>query len=197
MNKPVFGFDIDDVVFDTFSVIKHVFMTEHGIDVGTPTRFGLEEECNGKMATSQVSDAIDKALSYIDMNKPIHGALEFLREYQLVTKNKIIFITSRRLDMKNPTEELLSKWIPNLDYVVFYAKDKSKGDFAVENGIQFFIDDRVKYCVDVASRGIVALMPRRSWNILYQDPLCTNKVVRVRDYDDINLIFNTFLHYQM
>lgn len=197
MKKPVFGYDIDDVVFDTFSVIKRVFMTQYGIDVGTPTRFGLEHECNGKMSVSQVSDAIDTALSYIDMNKPIDGALEFLRNYQLVTKNKIIFITSRRLDMKGPTEELLSRWIPTLDYIVFYANDRSKGDIAVENGIQFFIDDRVKYCVDVSNRGVVALMPRRSWNELYQDPLNTNKVVRVRDYDDINLIFNTFLHYQM
>lgn len=196
-NIPFFGFDIDDVCFHSFHVIADTIMKWYGKEINEPKNFKLTEECPD-IDPSDVYKAIDYSLiERFDYMEPVHGSLLFIKRYYAITKQKIVFITSRnpsRLDrIESATHQLITKWFPNIEYEVYFPKGegKTKGVVCSELGIDVFIDDRVKYCVDVSNNGCLALMMTRKWNKKFDDPEGKHKIVRVGNWNDVNIIFES------
>lgn len=196
-NIPFFGFDIDDVCFHSFYVIAKTIKEWYGKEISEPKNFNLEEECPD-LDPTDVYKAVDHSLiNRFDEMEPVHGALLFIKRYQRITKQKIVFVTSRnpsRLDgIESATHKLIQKWLPNTDYEVYFPKGegKTKGVTCSELGIEVFIDDRVKYCVDVSNNGCLALMMTRKWNKKFDDLDGMHKIVRVGNWNDVNIIFES------
>ena len=195
MKSPTFAFDIDDVVFDSYSVIYGFLKSELGIDHANPSTFSIEKECG--LTASTVSWVVDNALSDNDKIRPITGAIEFVKLYHLITKNPLIFITSRPSSLRQHTYDLLDTYIKGTPYKVYFpnARGITKGDIAKENEIEVFVDDRIKYCLQISQQGILAIMMSKSWNFSFNNEMCSHRIVRVKNWDDVHLIFGTLLHY--
>lgn len=196
MKTPIFGFDIDDVVFDSYAVISDLLEKEFGIiRTCPPLSYNLEKEC--ALTSSQTRWLVDTALTFNDKIKPISGALDFINKYHIVTKRPIIFMTSRPTILKQHTHDLISGWLKAIPYEVHFpnAEGRTKGDAAKEKNIEVFVDDRIKYCLQISKSGLLALMMSRSWNHSFVDESCSHRIVQVKNWNDVSLIFGTLLHY--
>jgi hypothetical protein len=195
LKYPLFGFDLDDVIFTTFSNILNILESEFDIKDFVPTGFGVME---GMLPAEDYRYVINKAIiENVEFLRPVEGALQFLKYYHELTGYDLIFITSREPCMAEATVYLLEKWIPHLPHEVFFSKieQRTKGEIAEELAIQVFIEDRVKYCRHVAQKGILAIMPARSWNAKILNSDDRKGILRVGGWDDIRTIFDALIHF--
>lgn len=192
---PIAGFDIDDVIFQSFKPIQKLFENRYCISISEPPTFSLRDYCSS-LTEEQYKNVIDDALANFDEIEPYEGAIEFINHYQKSTHYEVIFVTSRNSKMFDPTFKLLDKWFPNLKYKVFFphTDGKRKIDVIKKCGIDIFVEDRLKYCLDISSNGCLVLMIDKAWNRRFQENANNNKIVRVNDWSDIRMIYDTFLH---
>lgn len=198
---PVFGFDIDDVIVYTFNELIRTAKEMFNVDIIEPTAFvGSDQKIHGELSSSEWTTVIDTALCRYSEFKPIPGSIEFLRLYQKMTGNQIIFITSRNParcpELKTATENMLNCYISDLDYTIYYSRSgiRPKVNIANECGIQFFVEDRLKYVKEISSTGIYVLMPLRRWNERYlRESVKSTTIIPVTSWGDINVIFDSAL----
>lgn len=197
MRYPFIGFDIDDVCFHSFHVIAETIMEWYGKELAAPTNFSIPTQFPD-MNPDDIYDAIDYALvEKYDKMEPVHGAIAFLRKYQEYTGNTIMFVTSRnparKPELKEATEKLLEKWLSDIDYKIYFPKSegRSKADLCDDFCFDLFIEDRIKYCLEISDRGRLSLLMTRPWNKRFIDSECIHRIVRVGNYYDVNLIFES------
>lgn len=197
MIMPIFGFDIDDVCFNSFDIIARRIENKFNRDIKLPTNFDICDQFSD-IDPMYIYEEIDKALidEFSDI-KPVDGCLDFLKNYQLNTGEAIHFITSRnplRNKIREATYALIDMWIPDLRYDISFPKEfgKTKGIICKENKIGIFIEDRVKYCIDVSNHGSLVLMMSRNWNKKYIDQYCFSSIIRIESWKEVYLIFKSF-----
>lgn len=189
-----FAFDIDDVIFRSYDLIAEFLEKEYGIPYTEPETFDLLGKL--KFNSTEIRYIIDKSLSQIDKFIPIEGSIDFLKTYHCVTGDSINLITSRHESLVQSTYDLFDKWLGDTPYTVKFpiTEGKTKADSAIEMGVDVFVEDRVKYSIQVSDAGALVLMMRRSWNSRFVDPLCSHRIIQIDNWKDVDLIFRTFLH---
>ncbi len=148
-----FGFDLDDVVFDTSKVMKRYVLSDpnreelisHMVDV-----------MRGDITVPVVKQFIDKnVVQVLAEAEPKPYAVEVIRRL-MQSGDQVSFITTRG-EKKMPGTELVTLEalkrfeIPYTD-IEFDAFEK--GEVCKKRKIEFFSDDSIQNCADVARENI-------------------------------------------
>ncbi len=199
MISPIFGFDIDDVVFYTFKELARTAKELIGVDLIEPSSFGSVCTINEQLSDEDWRTVVDAALIDYDKFDPIPGAIDFLKRYQNITGNPLVFITSRDPERNQEigiaTEALFRKHIPHLEYYIKYSKsvELPKVEIVKEFDIEIFIEDQLEYAKEVCASGIYVLMPLRAWNRHYLQEDRVRNLIPINDWNDVNYIFDTIM----
>ncbi len=144
----VIGLDIDDVIFDTSGVMRNILgdikdkeLIDRKIDV---MRGDASIPVIAKFLKKYLIVAVENARPMPDAAKVIHD----LREQG----HKIVLITARG-DKNFPgtlagNEKALTKYGVEYDVIVYDSADKV--DACRKNGVEVFVDDSPRNCVEVA-----------------------------------------------
>jgi len=106
---------------------------------------------------------------------------------KLAKDNKLIIITTRRIDYKDKTEKFLQKHFKGIPLELVFSGDfhnqgKTKADFCNELGISLIIEDNKEYALDCAKKGIKVFLLDKPWN-----QNCENheNLVKVQNWNEI------------
>lgn len=188
------AFDIDDVIFDTFKNLKIKIFELYNIDIRDPRSFTLIN--NYGLTKDMIEVAVNETLTEWEKLLPIDGSIEYIKKYHdHNTPN--LFITSRSINLKSETETLLDYWLSqhSIKYKVLYTEGSrnNKSDFAVEENVTIFIEDRIKHAFDLAGCGIHVILMDKSWN--RRDITEFNNIKRVNNWieveDEINVLYSS------
>lgn len=147
------GIDIDDTLIDTTKNFKDV--------IGQYDKTGdvekyVEEILSGEIPTENIRKFMNTYL--LEVTKTIEikeDAADVIRRLK-EKGHKIIFITSRNDEeckgLEDFTLEYLKKNNVVYDRILLNSRDKAK--VCLENDIDIMIDDSMKHCQNVASKGI-------------------------------------------
>ncbi len=144
------GIDIDDVITQTYeSTLKYLSKYY--------PNFNIDKEEN--LSDKKTYDFLVKHIEDIQENAKlmpgVKKAMDELKEMGF----KIIIITARggqlKYNHKKVTEEYFKKH--KLPYDKIYYGDINKGDAALTENLDFFIDDRIYNLDDVSAHGIKSL----------------------------------------
>ena len=143
----IIGLDIDDVIFDTSKVILEIF---DGIEDGELKKHKIDV-MRGDASIPVVARFLKKYLIVVvKESRPKPGAAEVIHGLRK-DGNKIVLITAR--GEKNfsgivaENERVLKKAGIEYDVLVYDSADKV--DACRENGVEVFVDDSPKNCVEV------------------------------------------------
>jgi len=192
---PKIAFDIDDVVFKSFNLIANKLLYKYNLTVEEPPTFSLRKYLPS-LNEDQYGEVINEALSQVDYFEPYPGAISFIKYYHETSKYPITFITSRNEKMIPYTHNLLDKWFSSIEYNVFFphVENVRKPNIISKCCVDMFVEDRFKYCIEVANGGnCLVLMLDRPWNRNRLDEK-SFKIVPVKNWDDIEMIYNSFLY---
>ncbi|MFZ5765921.1 MAG: 5' nucleotidase, NT5C type [Thermodesulfobacteriota bacterium] len=161
------GFDIDCVVADTMEAFIRLAAEEHKISIAPE-----------EITAFQVEDclAVDKAIIDTIFNrllcdpiscglKPMTGAVAVLS--RLAARAPLTFVTAR------PTAEPIIRWLQtvlptdvsaNMRLIAMGDHD-TKADCVRALGIQYFVDDRVETCLQMACSGLTPVVFDQPWNV--------------------------------
>ncbi len=94
--------------------------------------------------------------------KPVVGSMKSIRR---IYKNHQLFaITARPPSTKFATAMWLEKYFPGMFEKVIYTSGSAKGDICIKLGIDYLIDDHIKYINEACLKGIKCLLMDRAWN---------------------------------
>jgi uncharacterized HAD superfamily protein len=93
--------------------------------------------------------------SIIEETTPYFFAVETINKLK-EEGHEIILITARWNDIGVDTESITKKWLKKhgIKYDKFIMNAQDKGEVAFENKLDVFVDDSLKNCLSVDSRGI-------------------------------------------
>ncbi len=168
INPKLLGFDIDGVVADTGSAFLKLAAQDYGID-----NFTLDDitEFDVSQCLPIAPDIIDAIFHKLMSDpigadlQPMPGAVSILTK--LSQSAPLTFITARPL--KEPIAEWLN-WvlgarIYNDARLIAMGDHDGKPSFVKELGLQYFVDDRVQTCIELAQHaGIHPLVYTQPWN---------------------------------
>ena len=168
INPKHLGFDIDGVVADTGAAFLQLADQDYGINnftLGDITEFDVAQ------CLPIAPDIIDAVFEKLMKNpieadlKPMTGAISVLSE--LAQAAPLTFVTARPL--RKPIEEWLRLVLGPQIYqdarLIAMGDHNGKTSFIKKLGLQYFIDDRVETCVELAHHeGIYPLVYSQPWN---------------------------------
>ena len=183
------GSDIDGVVIDFVSVIQRQFQELYNIVLPYDKISTYRIEDCVPLSSEQVESVIDDIL--LKSTLPIYlDALYYLTEY--MKDNKVVFITSRKQKYTNETWLCLAKYFGR-NFQVFFEGVFDKAYFVKSLKVDFFVEDRVKHIIRVASTNpnCAVLIMDRPWNKDW-DETVFNNVTRVKGWKEIIKTIETF-----
>lgn len=161
------GFDIDDTVFDLYSVVRTYFFAKYKYDIHPRLEY-----------TTNILDLSDKDMiehirviltDYNDAILPYCSAIPTLEKFYKITKQPIQFITSRFESVFEPTLELLNRHM-TIPYELHFTPSHRKKYIVQELELKYFVDDRmsiIKSCIDVCDK---TFLMNRTWNLSKDTP---------------------------
>lgn len=160
------GFDIDCVVADTMEAFIRLALDDYGLKVLPEqiTSFQVEE-CLA-VAPGIIDEIFARLLSAPVENglKPMPHAVSVLTEMSACAP--VTFITAR--PEKDPVARWLESNFPKEVYLhsrlVATGKHDGKAQYVRELGLQYFVDDRVETCTELAQAGIFPIVFAHPWN---------------------------------
>ena len=160
------AFDVDGVIADTFRVIVETARNDHDIDMEYEaiTEYDFRQVVNIDEA---VSDAIIRKIldDPVGMNiKPIQGAKAVLN--RLLDVGQVLFVTARA------DRKAILEWMYKVlgfsksDAIRLEATGAPKDKLPVllENGIRYFVEDRLETCYFLHERDITPIVFDQPWN---------------------------------
>lgn len=157
-----YAFDLDDTLSDTATVIN-----EYAVKFD-------KEFLNGDGKMKVIDDSVDYYYFAEALNWNKDNIREFFKQYylEIVEKvkvkplvaetidklkkknNKIYIITARRKREENEIENITKKWLDKnkIYYDELYINAKEKFRLVNELGIDYFIDDSYKNCIEVLEK---------------------------------------------
>ena len=173
------AFDLDSVVIDTYPILRNCIYKKYGYDIiHTMDKFkinvpniepyNMEYEINNIIANNPPA--------------PIQSSVDFINYSDVCDgQNKIIFITARPKYIEKETIDWLDTYI-NRDYEVYFEPKKSK--IIQKLNIDYFVDDRFKYIVDVSPHLRYGFLFNQPWNE-NKEILTTDNIIRIFDLKDL------------
>ena len=160
------GFDFDCVVADTMEAFIRLARDQYGLTVQPEeiTSFQVEE-CL-RVPLEVVNDIFKKLLvAPLEHGlKPMPDAVAVLTE--MAAHAPLTFITAR--PAKGPVDDWLATVFPVEVYsrsrLVAMGNHDGKAHYIREHGLQYFVDDRVETCVELARAGISPIVFSHPWN---------------------------------
>jgi uncharacterized HAD superfamily protein len=178
------AYDIDGCVVDMNPALFHYFDKLHGIKFpGLWKSYNLEKELG--VSRKIVDECIDAALADIDMLKPYPEAISFIEKYHKRTQDTVLFVTGRDMRHLRCTLDLLEKHI-TVPFDVIFTSQAEKGKSLLNNAVKIFIEDRLDFANEIASKGIQVYLIDKSYN---QGSIHGN-ITRVYDWLEIDKIIN-------
>jgi len=169
------GIDIDDVLLGLMTELTKFYNEKHGTDFTRDSYLVYNLSSTFKSTSEEAIYEVKCFYEspYFDKMIPLKGAVESISKLQ--EKYDIIVITSRPEYMKEKTIFSINKYFPGLlnedNSNLFLPSDwhdpnfsKSKADVCLENNIDIMIDDRLKYVVECANKGITSILFDAPWN---------------------------------
>jgi len=177
----VIGLDIDDTITDTLGIV-FAYAEKFTIEelhreiklkkvesIANMVNPNYVEEIHG-WSNEDVLKFFGKYYrELIDKTTPFYFAVETINKLRK-EGHKIILITARWdevvddgfLDVEEATKNWLKKH--NIEYDKLIVNAENKGEVAVENNIDIFVDDSLKNCISVASKGIKTFIMDNKYN---------------------------------
>ena len=157
-----YAFDLDDTLSDTATVIN-----EYAVKFD-------KDFLNGDGKMKVIDDSVDYYYFAEALNWNKDNIREFFKQYylEIIEKvkvkplvaetidklkkknNKIYIITARRKREENEIENITKKWLDKnkIYYDELYINAKEKFSLVNELGIDYFIDDSYKNCIEVLEK---------------------------------------------
>lgn len=143
----IIGLDIDDVIFDTSDVICGILDEPKSKEL-TPVKLDV---MRGDVSIPAVAKFLKKYLIVaVENGKPLPNAAKVIRNLRK-HGHRIILITARG-DRNFPgtvarNEEVLEKYKIEYDAIIYDSPNKVEA--CRENGVEVFVDDSPRNCVEV------------------------------------------------
>lgn len=181
MDKIKIGFDIDGVALQYTERMAEVFE----LFGGKSNLIGTKEFNFFSAIKEEEHKALYLAFGYM-MNQilPLHSDFEAMIKFIVKERQqKLHFITARQknLSCDSAVQSLenamsymgispsLMSNVLRVDCVGEGGVHGSKVPKIQEYGMEYFVEDRRKNVLEIASTGVIVFMPRRSWNKLPED----------------------------
>ena len=188
MEKRKIGIDIDEVVVEFVKGYLKIYNKKYNqnksfenifcYDLWIPLGITREEAF---AISNRFYDSEDfENISLVD------GAGEGIEK--LSKKNKLFFITSRPVKIKEKTEQFFKKNFPYLPLNLIFSGDiwgsqeKKKPIICKKLGIEIIIEDNINYALDCASVGVFTYLLDKPWN---QNGNLNNNMIRVKNWEEI------------
>ena len=161
------AFDIDGVIADTMHLFLDILQTHYGIGTvryADITAYRLDHCLDIEMDV--LEGAVGRILDgrYQAVLKPIPGAGKVLRRIGEAT-GRILMVTAR------PDSSLIARWMSHLlngqmrcAHIVATGCYDDKAQVLLENGVQWFVEDRLETCHLVKAVGIEPVVFKQPWN---------------------------------
>lgn len=160
------GFDIDCVVADTMEAFIRLAKDLHDLDIKPDDITSFDVEKCLPIASSIVTDIFDCLLA-----TPVQYALQPMADAvrvltRLSNHAPLTFITARPLE--EPIAEWLQSVLPKKAYeksrLVAMGRHDGKAEYVRKLGLQYFVDDRVTTCFELADAGFSPVVFNQHWN---------------------------------
>ncbi len=161
------AFDVDGVIADTMSLFLDIARKEYGIEgirAEDMTCYHLERCLD--LDPGVIHSILDRILSgsYSGTLKPIDGCPAVLTRVAR-HRNPLLFVTART------QSELIQEWLQQMlpldrESVRVVATGTFDGKAAVllEQGVRYFVEDRLETCFQLKDAGIEPVLFRQPWN---------------------------------
>ncbi|MBU0965415.1 MAG: hypothetical protein KKA54_03430 [Proteobacteria bacterium] len=160
------GFDIDCVVADTMEAFIRLAMDDYGIKVSPEDITSFQVE-NCLAVSPRIIEEIFVRLLVAPVEnglQPMPDAVAVLTEMSACAP--LTFITAR--PEREPVDRWLESNFPEDVYrnsrLVAMGKHDGKAQYVRELGLQYFVDDRVETCIELAKAGISPIVFAHPWN---------------------------------
>ncbi|MBI5557560.1 MAG: hypothetical protein HY885_07975 [Deltaproteobacteria bacterium] len=160
------GFDIDCVVADTMEAFLRLALADYGIKILPEdiTSFQVEECLPVDPAVINTIFARLLAAPIENGLQPMPHAVSVLTE--LSWHAPLTFITAR--PMQEPINRWLQHVLPDSVYrnsrLVAMGNHDGKARYVKKLGLQYFVDDRVTTCTELACAGYFPIVFEQPWN---------------------------------
>lgn len=157
------GFDIDDVLFETFQSLKEYILKFYNIEIKEPDKFTNFLE--GIFPEDELNNIFNDCLGNPKYMYPNRECIDFINElHSRKMQNKFIFVTARSKELEEKTKKLIEIYLPTIDFETYHCKNESKIRYLKENNIEYFVEDRYKNADEIAKSGIFVFLRKRPWN---------------------------------
>jgi uncharacterized protein len=160
------GFDIDCVVADTMETFIRLALHEYGISIQPEDITSFEVEKCLAVDPRIIEEIFDRLLvAPVECGlQPMPDAVDVLTA--LSSHAPLTFITAR--PVREPIDNWLAQLLPAAVYndsrLVAMGNHNGKAHFINRLGLQYFIDDRVATCVELADAGFSPIVFDQPWN---------------------------------
>lgn len=160
------GFDIDCVVADTMAAFIRIAKSDYNIDVKPHqiTSFQVEQCLTiNPLVIAEIFERLLRAPIENDL-RPMPYAVDVLTS--LATSAPLTFITAR------PQQEPIADWLQAILPLSVYESSRlvamgnhdGKADYVKKLGLEYFIDDRLDTCEELAAQGLFPVVFSQPWN---------------------------------
>lgn len=158
------GFDIDDVLFESFKSLKEYILKFHNIEIKEPDRF--TKFLDDIFPEDDLNNIFNSCLGSYEYMYPNKECIDFINElHSRKIQDKFIFVTARPKELEENTEKLIKRYLPTINFKTYHCGDGSKIQHLKENNIQYFVEDRYKNADEIAKSNIFVFLRRRPWNV--------------------------------
>jgi uncharacterized protein len=189
------GIDIDEVVVEFFREYLKDFNKKFNknYEFEEWTHYNIWEFTDiSKEESLGLADEFSKTKAFFETGL-VEGAKQGISE--LEKENKIFFVTSRPIDIKERTIEFFKMHFPENNFEIHFSGEmwggeKTKAEICEELGIKIIIEDNAHYALDCAEKGIKAFLLDKTWN---KDYIRHENLTKVKDWKELMVHLNKIL----
>ncbi len=163
------GFDLDDVVLDTFSS----FLDYHNQRYGT--NFRLDNLTSYRIWEVGIGKNREEAIGFMDEFFNEVSDIPFIEDAEerikiLISEHEVYFISSRLKNNRENAYRIIKRNFPESLERLSFTNDfsggdgKSKAEVCEQRSICCYVEDHYGYLLPFQERGIKSLLFRRPWN---------------------------------
>jgi FMN phosphatase YigB (HAD superfamily) len=169
------AFDLDGTLIKTMPVFERILWEKYQAKVPEVREFKIFTEPD--LPFEKIVECFNESFSYVDEFEIIPGAQELLQKvYSLTDNDPIRIVTARTFDAAADTYKLCERICQGIDWEVVIVKN-SKDKWKHLHNYKFFVDDRRKTALELASHDKLVLVPRKHYN----QPIEENENISVID----------------
>lgn len=182
------AFDLDGVFIDVGEVIKDLILKDGHKYIENDE---YQYETNPPMPDGYFWKIVKKAYKLYNKTPLFPYSRRIIKTLYALSADPITIITARPHWSANDTYKQMDLLFGDTPYILIMT-GSSSDKLKYLNRFEYFVEDRRKTAIEVASIGKLAIMPRRHYNVLPDDldPYVKNLILQI---DSIESIYNILL----